>query len=49
MSEENVEIVRSICTPWASGDFRSIEWADDDIEFVREDKIARKGVNAMVG
>jgi ketosteroid isomerase-like protein len=34
MSQANVEIVRSIYTAWARGDFSSIEWADPEIEYV---------------
>jgi ketosteroid isomerase-like protein len=37
MSRENVEIVRSIYEPWERGDFRSIEWANPDIEYVFAD------------
>jgi ketosteroid isomerase-like protein len=37
MSQENVEIVRSIYKPWALGDFRSVEWAHPEIEFVIAD------------
>jgi ketosteroid isomerase-like protein len=34
MSEENVEIVRSIYAAWDHGDFSSLEWADSEIEYV---------------
>ena len=36
MSQENVEIVRAIYGPWGRGDFRSVEWAHPDIEFVMD-------------
>ena len=34
MSQENVEIVRSIYAAWGRGDFSSVEWADPEIEYV---------------
>ena len=37
MSQENVEIVRSIFAAWGRGDFRSAEWAHPEIEFVVAD------------
>ena len=37
MTEENVELVRSICSVWARGDYRSSEWADPGIDFVIAD------------
>ena len=37
MSQENVEIVRSICAAWDRGDYSAVEWADPDIEFVAAD------------
>jgi ketosteroid isomerase-like protein len=33
VSEQNVELVRSIYTAWEQGDFTSVEWADPEIEF----------------
>jgi len=37
MSQENVELVRAICAPWAGGDYGSAEWAHPDIDVVLPD------------
>jgi ketosteroid isomerase-like protein len=37
MSQENVEIVRSIFAAWERGDYSSAEWAHPEIEFVSAD------------
>jgi ketosteroid isomerase-like protein len=34
MSQENVEIVRSIYAAWSRGDFSSVQWAAPEIEYV---------------
>jgi hypothetical protein len=37
MSQENVELVRSICTAWERGDYSPGEWEHPEIEFVIAD------------
>jgi hypothetical protein len=51
MSQENVDIVRSLSAPWGRGDSSSAEWADPDIEWVMADGPAPGswfGVEGMV-
>jgi ketosteroid isomerase-like protein len=50
MSQENVELVRSIFAAWERGDFSAAEWADPEIELVTDDGPVLgtwKGVAAM--
>jgi ketosteroid isomerase-like protein len=50
MSEENVEVVRSIFAAWERGDYHSAEWAHPEITFVAADGPAPGswiGVTAM--
>ena len=47
MSEENVQIVRSIYAAWEKGDFSNVDWADPDIEFQIPDQQPVRGVTAM--
>jgi ketosteroid isomerase-like protein len=39
MSQENVELVRSIYAAIGHGDFGSADWADAEIEYVRADGV----------
>jgi hypothetical protein len=51
VSQENVELVRSLSVPWGRGDFSSADWAHPDIEWVIADGPAPgswKGVGGMV-
>jgi ketosteroid isomerase-like protein len=48
MSQENVEVVRSIYRAVERGDYSSSEWADPDIEFVApHEERPLRGVEAM--
>jgi ketosteroid isomerase-like protein len=48
MSEENVEIVRSILANWAKGDYSSVDWADPHIEFIAPlENIETRGLDAL--
>jgi ketosteroid isomerase-like protein len=40
MVSANVELVRSIYAAWERGDYRSVEWADPEIEYVINDPLS---------
>ena len=49
MSQQNVEIVRSIYAAWERGDFTSAEWAHPEIEYVGADGPAPGGSTGLAG
>ena len=49
MSQENVEIVRSIYAAWERSDFTSAEWAHPEIEYVAADGPAPGGSTGLAG
>src|SRR5215204_6014447 len=49
MSQDNVEVVRSIYTAWERGDFTSAEWAHPAIEYVAADGPAPGSATGLAG
>jgi ketosteroid isomerase-like protein len=47
MSQENVELVRSILADWARGDYSSVDWADADIVFRGGDGRESRGLDEL--
>ena len=48
MSQDNVEVVRSVYAAWDSGDFSSHEWAHPEIEYVVADGPMRGSWTGLV-
>jgi hypothetical protein len=50
VSEENLELVRSIYERWERGDFSSVEWADPEIQYSAPGGVyegVQRGIEAM--
>jgi ketosteroid isomerase-like protein len=49
VTSANLELVRSLYPAWARGDWRSVEWADPEIEFVGADGPTRGSAKGLAG
>ena len=49
MSQEDIEVVRSIYAAWERGDFTSAEWAHPEIEYVSADGPAPGRATGLAG
>jgi ketosteroid isomerase-like protein len=49
MSQENVELLRSILSAWERGDYSSTEWADPEIEYVVADGLEPGSGTGLIG
>jgi ketosteroid isomerase-like protein len=49
MSQENVELVRSMFAAWERGDFGSVEWAHPYIEYVIADGLSPGSWSGLAG